>query len=166
MASRGVHFSLDERSANALRAIIDEQERLQYIQEQIEEVFFKEHPEWLAETDKSWDWIHRVLTDGRLDWNNGTYPLNLVVLGGESLYSESDYIISLKTPKQVADAAIELRKITEEGFREKFFQLDESEIEHSFEEDFEYSWHWFQSLREFWLRAAAEGRFVLFSVDQ
>ena len=38
--------------------------------------------------------------------------------------------------------------------------------EHSYEEDFEYTWQWFQSLRKFWLRAAAEGRFVLFSVDQ
>jgi len=166
MACRGVHFSLDERTATTLKAIGDEQERLQFIQEQIEEDYFKNHPEWLAETDKSWDWIHRVLTDGELDLNNGTYPLNHVVMGGESLYSESDYIISLKTPKQVADAAIELRRITEAGFREKFFQLDEFEIEHSYEEDFEYTWQWFQSLREFWLRAAAEGRFVLFSVDQ
>ena len=66
----------------------------------------------------------------------------------------------------VVDAAIELRKITEASFREKFFQLDEFEIEHSYEKDFEYTWQWFQSLREFWLRAATEGRFVLFSVDQ
>lgn len=166
MACRGVHFSLDERTATALRSIDDEHERLQFVQEQIEEEYFKNHPEWLAETDKAWDWIHRVLTDGELDRNNGTYPLNHVVMGGESLYSRSDYIISLKTPQQVADAGVELRKITEASFRERFFQLDKFEIEHSYEEDFEYTWQWFESLREFWLRAAAEGRSVLFSVDQ
>src|SRR5262245_45194068 len=140
MGCRGVHFSIDERTATALKAIGDEQERLQFILEQIEVGYFKNHREWLAETDKAWDWIHRVLTDGKLDWNNGTYPLDHVVMGGESLYSESDYMISLKTPKQVADAANELRKITEAGFREKFFQLDEFDIEHSYEEDFEYTW--------------------------
>lgn len=166
MACRGVHFSLDEPTALALKAIGDEHERLQFLQERIEEDFFQNHPEWLAQTDKAWDWIHRVLTDGELDWNNGTYPLNHVVMGGESLYSESDYIISLKTPKQVVDAAGALGQITEASFREKFFQLDEFEIEHSYEEDFAYAWEWFQVLRDFWLRAAAEGRFVLFSVDQ
>jgi len=166
MACRGVHFSLDEQTVLALKAIGDDEERLQFLQEQIEEEYFSHHPEWLAETDKAWDFIHRVLTDGELDWNNGTYPLNHVVMGGESLYSESDYIISLKTPRQVGDAAIELRRITEASFREKFLQLDESVIEHSYEQDFEYSWYWFQSLRDFWLRAADEGRFVLFSVDQ
>lgn len=92
MGCRGVHFSLDGRTATALKAIGDEHERLQFIQEQIEEDYFKYHPEWLAESDKSWDWIHRVLTDGKLEWNNGTYPLNHVVMGGESLYSESDYM--------------------------------------------------------------------------
>jgi hypothetical protein len=166
MACRGIHFSLDEPTALAVLSIEDEQERLQYILQRIEEDYFSHHPEWLAETDKAWDWIHRVLTDGDLNWNNGTYPLNHVVMGGERLYSKSDWIISLKTPKQVADAAVELRKLTESSFREKFFLLDEFEIEHSYDEDCKYSWVWFQSLREFWLRAAAEGRFVLFSVSQ
>jgi len=166
MSCLGVHFSLDEPTAAMLKAIEDEQERLQFIQERIVEDYFQNHHEWLAETGKSWDWIHRVLTDGELDWNNGTYPLNHVVMGGESLYSESDYIISLKTPKQVADAAAELRKIILAGFREKFFQLDKFEIANSYEEDFEYTWQWFQLLRDFWLRAATEGRFVLFTADQ
>ena len=45
-------------------------------------------------------------------------------------------------------------------------KLDNSEIEHSYEEDFEYTSEHFQTLRTFWLRAAAEGRFVLFSAPQ
>lgn len=166
MACRGVHFSLDEQTVSRLKAIGDGKERVQFIQEQVEEDYFKNHPEWLAETDKAWDWIHRVLTDGELDWNNGTYPLNHVVMGGESLYSGSDYIISLKSPTQVSDAATELRRITETDFRDKVFQLDEFEIEHPYDEDFEYTWQWFQSLRDFWLRTASEGRSVLFTVDQ
>src|SRR5262245_23523505 len=141
MACRGVHFSLDEPTVLALKAISNELERLHFIQEKIEEDYFENHREWVAETDKAWDWIHRVLTDGELDWSNGSYPLNHVVMGGERLYSAPHYIISLKTPKQVADAAQELRQITEEAFRKKFFQLDAFEIEHSYEEDFDYAWH-------------------------
>jgi hypothetical protein len=34
------------------------------------------------------------------------------------------------------------------------------------EQDFEYTWEWFVGLREFWQRAAAENRAVLFTVDQ
>ena len=74
--------------------------------------------------------------------------------------------MSLKTPKQVADAAGELRHITEASFRERFLQLDAREIDHAYEEDLEYTWPWFQGLRDFWLRAAAERRYGLFTADQ
>jgi hypothetical protein len=34
------------------------------------------------------------------------------------------------------------------------------------EEDFGYTWKYFQEVRDFWLRAAAESRCVLFAADQ
>ena len=34
------------------------------------------------------------------------------------------------------------------------------------EADFAYTWEWFQSAHDFWLRAAEEGRYVLFTADQ
>lgn len=166
MACRGVHFSIDDPTVQLLKGIRDEQARLGFVQEQIEEVYFADKRHWLAQTDKAWDWIHRALTDGELAWDNGTYPLNHVILGGELLYTEPDYILSLKTPRQVADAAAELVTISESDFRDGFSKIGEFEIEHSFEEDLEYSWNWFLTLREFWLRAAEEERFVLFTVDQ
>lgn len=166
MACRGVHFSLDEATVLALKAITGDQERHLFLNDQIESPYFENHPAWLAQTDKAWDWIHRVLTDGELDWDNGTYPLNHVVMGGESLYAGREFVMSLKTPKVVSDAASELEQITEAGFRDRFFQLDQFEIEHTYEEDCDYSWGWFVRLREFWLRAADSRRFVLFTVDQ
>ena len=34
------------------------------------------------------------------------------------------------------------------------------------EQDFEYTWRYFQEIRDFWLRATSEGRFVIFTADQ
>jgi len=34
------------------------------------------------------------------------------------------------------------------------------------DEDFRYTWDWFQSVRDLYTRAAQAGRFVLFTADQ
>lgn len=166
MVCRGVLFSIDEDLAVRLREIPSDSGRVEFIQDMIESIYFEKHREWLAETDKSWDWMHRALTDGELERDNGTYPLNHVIMGGESLHAANDYIITLKTPEQVRDVAAQLPQITDELFKQRFDQIDDFEIEHSREEDFEYTWGWFTQVRDFWLRGAREGRFVLFTVDQ
>ena len=108
MSCLGVHFALTEKEAARLRSIDDEQERLEYLQEDIEETYLGEYPDLSVESDKSWDAMHRALADGQLNWDGGQYPLNHTVLAGESLYRGSDYIMSLKTPQQVRDIAAAL----------------------------------------------------------
>ena len=111
--------------------------------------------------------MHRALADGELTWDGGEYPLNYVVLGGELLYTESDYILVLKSPAQVQDVAAALPAVTEENFRRRYFAINpRSYGEQPGEADFTYTWDWFQGVREFWMRAAAEGRSVLFTADQ
>jgi len=167
MGCLGVHFALSENEVAALRAIEDEQERLEHLQEVIEEDYFSNHEEYLAQSDKAWDAMHRTLADGRLTWDGGEYPLNHVVLGGELLYTESDYIMSLKTPQQVRDIAAALPGITESEFRRRYFAIHAGSYGVPLsEEDFGYTWDWFQGVRELYLRAAKEGRYVLFSADQ
>jgi len=167
MACRGVHFALTEAEVAALKAIPDDQSRLEHLQEHIEEQYFSEHPEFLAESDKAWDAMHRVLADGKLTWEGGSYPLNHVVLAGELLYGEDDYIMSLKTPSQVTDIDKALDALSEDEFRQRYFMLDSRSYGGDIgEEDFSYTWEWFQSVRALFKRAAIENRFVLFSVDQ
>jgi len=89
-----------------------------------------------------------------------------VILGGESLHAGSDYIITLKTAQQVADVATALALVTEESFAVGFRQIDDSELNDGFEEDFGYTWDYFNEVREFWLQAAKQGRFIIFTVDQ
>ena len=167
MSCLGVHFAVTKDEAAHLRSLPDEQARLDHLQEVIETHYFTEQPDFKAESDKSWDAMHRTLADGQLSWDGGKYPLGHVVLAGELLYTESDYIISLKMPQQVRDIAAALPAITEAEFRRRYFAIDADSYGCPLtEEDFGYTWEYFQSVRELYQRAAAADRFVLFTADQ
>jgi hypothetical protein len=167
MSCLGVHFALTEKEVTQLRSLKDEPARLEHLQEVIEATYFGEYPDLKAESDKAWDAMHRTLADGRLTWDGGAYPLNHVVLAGELLYTNPDYIMSLKTPQQVRDIATALPAITEAEFRRRYYVIDARNYSTPLsEEDFGYTWDWFQGVRDLYTRAAKEGRFVLFTADQ
>jgi hypothetical protein len=163
MAARGVHFALTaEQFARLTTAQGDE--AVMSIVEEIEE-------EWdegfLAESDKAWDAIHRCLTDGTLLYESGEYPLNHTVCGGRQLVEGEDHTVSLVTSDQVKDVASALEKVAKSWFRERYFGLlksDEYDGEIG-EDDFEYSWAWFENIRALYLKAAAANRAVIFTVD-
>jgi hypothetical protein len=166
MGCLGVHFALDEEQVAALRAT-DEMDRVDYVTEEIEEKFWSANKTRGHETDKAWDAIHRALTDGDLAWDNGTYPLNHVILGGEVLYGEDDYVLSLKTPSQVRDIVAALDRVTETSLRAGYDRIDPDDAGCEIgDDDFEYTWDYFVSLVEFYRRAAADGRYILFTADQ
>jgi hypothetical protein len=167
MGCLGVHFALTEDEVAALKSRPSDAARLDHLQEVIEDTYFGEQREWLAESDKSWDAIHRTLTDGKIAWDNGTFPLSHVILGGDVLYELDDYIMSLKTPWEVKRIADALRGVTEPGFREQYFRIDEVDYGVPIgEEDYEYTWSWFQGVRDLYYRAADAGRHVLFTASQ
>lgn len=163
----GLHFGLTSAEACSLRSLPDDDARLYFVQEDLEEGFWSDHPEFVEQTDKAWDAIHRSLTDGQIAYDNGNYPLSHVILGGEVLYGNDDYIMVLKTPEQVADVASSLNGITEDQLRQRYFRIDPEDYGFSVnDEDFEYTWYWFSRLREFWQRCAKDGRYVLFTASQ
>lgn len=167
MSCLGVLFSLDEATVNKLKSISSDEERLDYLQLEIEEKYFENHLDKVAELDKSWDVLHRSLTDGKLEWSNGTFPLNHVILGGELIYHQSNYIMSLKNPEQVHEIALAIEIINEETLRKGYNCIEVSSYGFDLtDEDFEYTWAWFKSTKDFWKRAALENRYVLFTVDQ
>lgn len=167
MGCLGVHFSLSADEVQKLRDIGDEAARVEYLHAVIESEYYTNHPQRLAESDKAWDAMHRSLADGSLSWEGGEYPLNHVVLGGEQLYTETDFVMVLKTPAQVRDVAAALPRITRQELRRRYFVIDPDEYGMPVsEEDFEYTWEWFQNVCEFWKLAAEEGRYVLFTADQ
>jgi len=163
MACRGVHFAItDEDAANLLNG--QSNDIVMGVVEAIEEPW---NEEWLYQTDKAWEAIHRCLTDGGLGFENGEYPWKLCILGGRQLYSGDDYIVSLKTPKEVSDFASSLCGAPRERLRERYFAISDPEYRAQMsEEDFEYTWDWFNGLPEFFGRSSAARRHVIFTVDQ
>ncbi|RPI86834.1 MAG: DUF1877 family protein, partial [Planctomycetaceae bacterium] len=68
MSCLGVHFALTESEVQALLEFEDEQDRLDHIQEVIEEDYLSNQRELCAESDKAWDAIHRALGDGEMSF--------------------------------------------------------------------------------------------------
>jgi hypothetical protein len=167
MGCLGVHFALSDAEVGHLRSLPSWPDRRDYVVEDLEPSYFADRKEYLAESDKSWDAMHRALADGRLTWDGGEYPLNHVVLAGELLHTEPDYIMSLKSPEQVRDIAAALPGITEAEFRRRYFAIDPAAYRCPVdEEDFAYTWDWFQNVRRLYSKAAAVNRHVLFTADQ
>ena len=167
MGCLGVHIALTPDEVQHLRDLPSEQARLDYVIEDLQDSYFSDHEEYLAESDKAWDAMHRALSDGELSWDGGKYPLNHVVLAGELLYTDSNYIMSLKTPEQVRDIAAALPDISESEFRRRYFAINPDLCGYPIdEEDFAYTWEWFQNVRRLYGKAATEDRFVLFTADQ
>lgn len=160
MAARGVLFALSRAEVAALRSVEDEA-RLDHLHEKIEGPFFRASKHLVGETDKAWDAIHRALTEGTLAWDGGTYPLNHAILGGEALFGNDDYILSLKTPDQVREIATALAHMTRSEFRRRYDAIDILDYDGEMgDQDLDYTWEWFTNVRELYRRAAQDGRYV------
>lgn len=165
MACRGVHFAITDADLNALREADSDEALIEIIQEDIEDRWEKEAG-FVCETDKAWDAIHRCLTDGRLEFENGTEPLRLCILGGEQLHSGDDYIVSLVTHEKLRPLADALSRVTQEFIGRRYADLPSDYDTEKNQEDCQYTWDWFSGLPAFFDRAEKAGRHVIFTVDQ
>ena len=167
MSCLGVHFALTAAEVAKLKSFEDDSDRLDYLQSEIEDYYFGSAKDYLAQSDKAWDAMHRSLADGQLTYDTGPYPLRLAVIGGEPIYAEDDYIMSLKTPEQVRDIAKALIPVTRDVLRRGYDGIDQKAYGFpKSDQDFEYTWEWFQAVQALYTKAATEGRWVLFSADQ
>jgi hypothetical protein len=163
MTCRGVHFAITKVELNGLLTAGSDKELRSLISDGIEDRW---DLNWLVQTDKAWDAIHRCLTDGRLATDNGSYPLSHCILGGKQLYVGDDYIVSLKRQSECADIAAAITRIEIEWMREKYFAIPCQEYGLDLtEEDFQYTWDRFSGLHDLFDRAARGDRHVIFTVD-
>ncbi|NOS82558.1 MAG: DUF1877 family protein [Nitrospira sp.] len=164
MSARGVHFAVTAEQHARLLDAAGNDDTLMAVVENIEETWDEE---FLAESDKAWDAMHRCLTDGSLLYESGEYPLNHVICGGRQLFKCDDHTVALVTSEQVRDVASALEPVTKAWFRERYFSLlrqDDYNGEIG-DEDFEYTWDWFENVRGLYKKAAASDRAVIFTVD-
>ncbi|TDQ05750.1 YfbM family protein [Labedaea rhizosphaerae] len=162
MGGIGVHFALTAEQATALLEADDPAALMDLVGAIEESADDAEH----LSTDKAWDAIHRCLSDGTLTLDAGEYPLSHTVLGGEPLDAGDDYFVSHLTPEQVKDVAVALGPVAEDWLRERFFALDPEDYDGARDdEDFAYTWSNFTEVRDFFTRAAGNGRAVIFTVE-
>ncbi len=164
MACRGVHFALADEQRSQLLAIVESQgDVVGFVQEDIEEQW---DTEWLCETDKAWDAIHRCLTDGTLSDDDST-PFHWCVLNGSQMYLGGDYIVSFVDVARVKQVSEAIAPLSESEFRTRYNAIDQRDYGMPLsDEDFEYTWSYFTALRDLFGWAADANRSVLFSVDQ
>jgi hypothetical protein len=165
MACRGVLFAITQEQAERLLAARgDDSAVLSIVQDEIEEEWDEAH---LCQTDKAWDAIHRCLSDGTLGITQNV--LSQCILGGDRLHEGSEYIVSLLKPEQITQLSIALRALDKEWFREAYFKINADDYAipgQLSESDFEYTWDWFEGVRDFYEKASASDRWSIFTVDQ
>jgi hypothetical protein len=165
MACRGVHFALTAEQERQLLALLGQNDAVvELVQEEIEHAWDRE---WLCETDKAWDAIHRCLTDGNLALDNGAPPLNLVIFGGRQLCDSGDYYVCFVDRATVPQVATALNEYTRAEFDIAYDRLVQTDYAgpHN-NDDREYTWVNIEELKPFWAKAAEAGRSVIFTVDQ
>jgi hypothetical protein len=127
---------------------------------------------WVQPTENAWDGIHRSLTDGKLGL--ASTPRHLCILGATERFwvrredEQLEYIVNILEPGEVRRVTDAIRGVDRDellrGYEgidpDSFYALNMSE------DDFEYTWDNFRSLRAFFERAADAGRWVVFRVDQ
>ena len=83
------------------------------------------------------------------------------------LHEGNSYMVSLVSPEEAKAVAEALRPITAEWFHERYVTVVPKDYAPEYgSEDLEYTWSWFQGVRELYEKAAERGRAVLFTVDQ
>jgi hypothetical protein len=166
MTARGVFFAITKEQAASLEAAEDDEELMDLVGE-IEEEWDEEN---LAECDKAWDALHRLLTDGSLEFaddSKGADPLSYCVLGPNQLHEGDDYIVSLVEPSEVVRVADALAAIDKATFEHLYRTVVPNDYAPEYgDEDRDYTWGWFEAVRELYRKAAARDRYVLFTVDQ
>ncbi|MFF5081496.1 DUF1877 family protein [Actinoplanes sp. NPDC000266] len=157
-------FALTGAQDAALGATRDDDEVMEFVEE-VEEAWAGD---WLCEVDKSWDAMHRCLSDGTLQLGRRTgEALELALLGGGHHHEGEDYIVAHVLADQVPAVAAALETVSEAWLRERYDRIDAGDYQGVLgDEDFQYTWQYLTEVRDFYKRAAGAGRSVIFTVDQ
>lgn len=163
MACRGHFLALDEHCTSSLLAQDGDDDGLIEV---VHELDMTAAPDSCG-VDKAWDGIHRCLTEGRLGGEDGSYPLNAVILGGLPLYAGDDYVVSFNTAAEVREVASALATLDLRPFTATYWALDPREYGADVDQEgLEYLTYHLRELTAFYRRAADAGWATVFVADQ
>jgi hypothetical protein len=165
MSYRGIHFALTpEQETRLLDAEGDDDVLLDAIAD-IEEAW---DTAWLAESETTWDAIHRCFCHGELLYEGGDYPLNHLVCGGRQLiaWEETEYTVAYVNAQQVKDVAAAAQRIRQDALHDLYDQIDAEDYGQPLsDEDFAVVWVCFTQIVQLFTRAASANRAIIFTVD-
>ncbi len=164
MPDCGLLFAITESEISKIKAINSDIDKIDYMQE-LEDKYYDEYPERIAELDTSWEALHRALCDGALNRESGTYPLNHVILGGQNLLNDEndDYYLIYKDLKHVLRISKALDSVSEKTIHKGFFKIDQNTYEYEVsEEEFELMMDWYPGVVEIYNLAVKQNLFILF----
>lgn len=165
MACLGVHFALTPSQEKKLLDA-EKKEDGDLVMEIVEEIEEDWDEEFNFESDKSWDAMHRCLSNGTLNADEGEYPLNIAIFGGRYLPSEENYFVMYIDSKQVKDVSAALSKIDLKWLTERYWKMSDDYQDEKSEEDLEYTWENLQKMQKYFEKVATTNRSVIFTVDQ
>ena len=171
MAERGVHFALTpEQDARVLAAAqadaVAGDAEGHAIMREVATLEASWDTAWLCETDAAWDAIHRCFCMGKLLYEGGEAPLNLLICGGRQLSANDDYTVSHVSAEPVAQVASAALAVTHDGMRQRYGQIKQRGYSGRLgDADFEQAWVNFQDVTRLFSRVADEARAVIFTVD-
>lgn len=166
MACRGYFLAIDEPTSARLLAANGNDRR---VIEVIKELDMTDATDATDEcgVDKAWDGIHRCLTEGELGSEDGTYPLNAVVLGGLHLHQGGSYVVSYNTPAEVREVAAALATLDLAPFLARYWALDPDDYGALIDEDgLDYLTSYLGKITAFYQRAAQASWASVFVADQ
>ncbi len=119
----------------------------------------------VLETAKSWNAIHRCLTEGTLDPTAGEFPLNHTILGGRRLHKGPEFEAIMVRPDIVPFIAEALHHLKREDVHGKYLKIDPADYGPLSEPDFDIIWNALQQIRQMYEDATNERCAVLFTVE-
>jgi hypothetical protein len=159
----GHHIALSREHAKRVFANKDDASLPPLIAELLGDKSLKANSQ-ILDVKRTWDAIHRCLTEGTLDPEAGEFPLNHVILGGKKLHNGDDYIAVVVRPDMVTFIAEGLREVKEPDFRKAFFALGEKGYDQAInEKEYSFIWHMVQEIRAFFEYCDEERFAVLFT---
>lgn len=114
-----------------------------------------------------WDPIQRALTAGKLDAEDGDFPLDHCVLGGKQLHAGEGFDAVLIRPDIVPHVTTALHELRRESFVDKYMAIDPADYGKTpNEQEADQVWSTLKLIRQMFEDAANEHAAVVFTVER
>jgi hypothetical protein len=166
MSRRGTFYAITHDEAERLMSLVGNDAEL--AKEALELYSFeRQRAHFITPVDKTWDPIHRCLTDGTVrGLGSGTTAHAWCVLGGKSLHGGDGLIVCYVAPEQVPEVAKALDDVEIQWFVNRFSNLPSTGYSGPItNEEFQFVWEYFTSVRNLYSKAAEANRAVVFVAD-